>query len=129
VAAVTAGPGLTDSVTGVANAYYADGVRWLSSKGITDGYGNTGRFEPNLSVTRAQMAAFLWRLAGEPKPSKRHSFSDVPRSSYYDDAVSLLVENGITDCFGGAGKYSPGVDVSRAQMASFIARFLQVVNG
>ena len=45
--------------------YYADAVDWLLHRGITTGVGGN-RFAPNDPVTRAQMATFLWRLAGSP---------------------------------------------------------------
>ncbi len=46
-------------------AFYSDAVDWLLYRGITTGVGGN-RFAPNDLVTRAQMATFLWRLAGSP---------------------------------------------------------------
>lgn len=46
-------------------AFYARAVDWLLYRGITTGVGGN-RFAPNDPVTRAQMATFLWRLAGSP---------------------------------------------------------------
>jgi hypothetical protein len=52
-----------------AGAYYATAANWLKAEGITTGYaGNATRFAPDVTVTRAQMAAFLWRMAGQPPP-------------------------------------------------------------
>ncbi|MEM7141107.1 MAG: S-layer homology domain-containing protein [Actinomycetota bacterium] len=48
-----------------AGAFYAKAVDWLLYRGITTGVGGN-RFAPNDPVTRAQMATFLWRLAGSP---------------------------------------------------------------
>ena len=45
--------------------FFTDAVTWLAAKGITTGTTAT-TFSPGDSVTRAQMATFLWRLAGEP---------------------------------------------------------------
>jgi alpha-tubulin suppressor-like RCC1 family protein len=45
--------------------YYYDAVRWLADKGITTGTSPI-TFSPDDVVSRAQMATFLWRLAGEP---------------------------------------------------------------
>lgn len=43
-----------------ASAYYGRSADWLGDLGITTGYGgNPDIFAPNVSVTRAQMAAFL----------------------------------------------------------------------
>ena len=45
--------------------FYSRAVDWLLHRGITAGTA-PGRFSPEDVVTRAQMAAFLWRLAGSP---------------------------------------------------------------
>lgn len=45
--------------------YYAPAIDWLFERGITTGTSPT-TFSPDQQVTRAQMATFLWRLAGSP---------------------------------------------------------------
>ena len=52
----------TDVPDGV---FYTDAVAWLAERGITTGTSPT-TYSPQGIVTRAQMATFLWRLAGEP---------------------------------------------------------------
>jgi hypothetical protein len=100
------------------DSYYNTAVAWLVEAGITGGT-SPGKYSPNNPVTRAQMAVFLWHNAGDPTPAGPHNFSDVPTTSYYNTAVSWLVEAGIT---GGTspGKYSPNNPVTRAQMAVFL---------
>ena len=43
-----------------ANSYYAQAVAWAVENGITAGVGG-GRFDPNSTCTRAQIATFLYR--------------------------------------------------------------------
>lgn len=43
-----------------ADAYYAEAVKWATDNGITTGVGG-GKFNPNGTCTRAQIAAFLYR--------------------------------------------------------------------
>ena len=43
-----------------ADSYYAQAVAWAVEHGITTGVGN-GKFNPNGTCTRAQIAAFLMR--------------------------------------------------------------------
>jgi hypothetical protein len=101
-------------------SYYASAVAWLVATGITSGTA-PGSYSPNTPVSRAQMAVFLWRAAGQPTGSPPHGFSDVSTASYYNDAVEWLVEAGITS--GTApGVYSPNQAVTRAQMAVFLHR-------
>ena len=47
-----------------ADSYYAQAVAWAIENGITTGVGN-GKFDPNATCTRAQIAAFLARLYTE----------------------------------------------------------------
>ena len=47
-----------------ADSYYANAVSWAVEGGITDGVGG-GRFDPNSTCTRAQIATFLWRAMAE----------------------------------------------------------------
>ena len=47
-----------------AGSYYAQAVAWAAEGGITAGVGG-GRFDPNSTCTRAQIATFLWRAMAE----------------------------------------------------------------
>ena len=47
-----------------ADSYYAQAVSWAVENGITTGVGG-GHFDPTATCTRAQIAAFLWRLYAE----------------------------------------------------------------
>ena len=47
-----------------AGSYYAQAVAWAIENGITTGVGG-GRFDPNSTCTRAQIATFLWRAMAE----------------------------------------------------------------
>lgn len=60
----TAGSAATESKTGFTDvsvdSYYAQAVAWAVENGITTGVGG-GRFDPNATCTRAQIATFLAR--------------------------------------------------------------------
>ena len=45
-----------------ADAWYADAVNWAAANGIVDGYGD-GKFGPEDSITREQMAVLLYNYA------------------------------------------------------------------
>ena len=57
-------------------SFYDIAVGWLLEAGITSGTGS-GRFSPSRTVTRGEMATFLWRFAGSPVPEGSDGFSDV----------------------------------------------------
>lgn len=103
-------------------AYYEAPVRWAVENGITNGTARD-RFSPDSPCTRAQIVTFLHRAAGSPAPKTASSFSDVAPGSYYEIPVNWAVENRITDGTGG-GKFSPGAYCTRAQMVTFLHRFL-----
>ncbi len=105
----------------VAGSFYAKAVAWLSEEKITTGTSHT-TFSPSDSVTRAQMATFLWRYSDSPEPlSLDTAFTDVVAGSFYAKAVAWLVEQKITTGTS-ATSYSPDDPVTRAQMATFLWR-------
>jgi hypothetical protein len=104
-------------------AYYATAAAWLAEEGITTGYaGDPTRFAPDEPVTRAQMAAFLWRMSGRPS-AWEGGFLDVPPGSYYQAATGWLLQLGVTTGHGGdPDVFAPDVVVTRAQMTGFLWR-------
>lgn len=104
-------------------AYYSEAVRWLRATGLTTGVGGSNAFAPDAVLTRAQMATFLWRYAGESQGNPGHGFVDVPAGIYYDQAVRWLKANGITTGVGGTNRFEPDSALNRGQMATFIWRY------
>ena len=103
------------------DAYYRDAVVWAVNQGITSGTSAT-TFLPDGICTRAQAVTFLWRAAGAPAPkSASMPFTDVPKGSWYYDAVLWAVEQDITKG-SSAATFSPDVNCSRGQIATFLWR-------
>ncbi len=103
-------------------SYYAVAADWAGNAGITTGVG-PGVFGPEGPVSRAQMATFLWRLAGNPAPAVGGPvFDDVDPCSWYSTAVMWLAGEGITNGVA-PGLYGPDEVVTRAQMAAFLHRY------
>ena len=105
------------------DAYYADAVAWAAEKEITTGY-EDGTFRPARTVTRAEAVTFLWRMAGEPAPTRTETFTDVerdPNNGWYRTAVQWAVENGITDGMGN-GEFRPAVTCSRGMILTMLYR-------
>ena len=104
--------------------YYYDAVLWAAENGITGGV-DAAHFAPNASCTRAQAVTFLWRAAGCPAPkSSTMPFTDVAKGSYYYDAVSWAVENGITKGTSDT-TFSPDATCTRGQIVTFLWRAQQ----
>jgi cell division septation protein DedD len=97
-------------------------IIWLTDQGITRGCDDF-RFCPRSQVTRAQMASFLVRALRLPATT-RDRFTDDDRSAHESD-INRLAASGITGgC--GPGRFCPGSQVTRAQMASFLVRALRL---
>jgi hypothetical protein len=107
-----------------AGTTHHDNIQALAAAGITLGCG-PGRFCPNAPVTRAQMATFLTRALDLAVPDTPIPFDDVPVGSTHHDSIQALAAAGITlGC--GPGRFCPNNPVTRAQMASFLVRALDL---
>ena len=104
------------------DAYYYKAVLWAVEKGITVGTTDT-TFSPNATCTRAQIVTFLWRDSGSEAVQTAVPFEDVKRGMYYYNAVTWAVKNGITSGTT-ATTFSPNNDCTRAQIVTFLYRFL-----
>ncbi len=101
-------------------AWFDDPVSWMKENGITTGTSPT-TYSPGMSVTRGQLATFLYRLAGKPSVESSEQFDDVPPGQYFTDAVAWMVTFGITNGTGPT-TFSPDELVTRGQIAAFLYR-------
>lgn len=105
------------------SAYYAAAVNWASSEGIVNGTG-ANAFSPNASITREQLAAMLYRYAGEPSVSADLSaYTDTDDiSPYASKAVEWCVAKGILSGKS-ATRLAPQDTATRAECAAMLQRF------
>ena len=87
--------------------------------GVTNGTTKT-TFSPDAPCTRAQLATFLWRAAGEPEPAlTEQQFMDVTDpSAYYYKAVQWAAEKDMW----GFGTFDPHVACTRLDAVFFLWR-------
>ena len=85
--------GVAHPFTDVTDASQDDAISWMAKNQITTGTSPT-TFAPDETLRRAQAAAFLHRLAGEPS-APPHNFGDVV-ADWQQDAVSWMAHNEIT---------------------------------
>lgn len=118
--AVSAPDHFTDTAD---SAYYRDAVAWASENRIISGYGD-GRFGPNDSVTREQIAAILWRYDGSKTVEAVSGFNDMDSvANYAVQAVNWAAENGIITGQPD-GRFAPKDSATRAQVAVMLHRYL-----
>ena len=101
-------------------AYYELAVYWMVQESITTGTSST-TFSPLDALKRSEVAAFLHRYAAAPGPYPDHPFVDVLVGTFYNEPVKWLLDLDITTGTSPT-TFSPGSDVTRAEVAAFLHR-------
>lgn len=104
------------------SGWYRTYVEFMLSKGYMNGVGAT-RFDPDGSVTRAQLVTILYRIAGSPSVNGlTNQFEDVSYGTWYTDAVIWAAANGIVT---GITKdtFAPNNNITREQLATILYRY------
>ena len=107
-------------------------IERLAAAGIVQGTGGD-RYAPAAPVTRAQMAAFLVRTYDHRAAQDGAAALPAGEDWFYDDTASTLhaeINRAAQAGFAagtGDGRYLPGAGVRRDQMASFVARVLDLL--
>jgi len=99
-------------------------INSLAEAGIAAGC-DTGRYCPLDSISRAQMATFLFRAMGLDEVDEDRFADD--NGSVHEVSINAVAAAGVTVGCGDGTNFCPAAAVSRAQMASFLARAF--VNG
>lgn len=103
--------------------YYYDAVLWAVEQGITTGL-NATTFGPDVTVTRGQVATFLYRAASAAKPNTFNPFTDVKTTAYNYNAILWAYDNRITTGTSDT-TFSPDAYCTRAQIVTFLYRYYQ----
>lgn len=130
------------------DAWYYPVVREAYEKGVTNGTSAT-TFEPNATVTREMFLVMLYRAADvkldiyhtmfskwEEEVIQKSYFSDVKKDTWYAETVCLAKEMDVTNGVEGPriendeliaqARFGVGEPITREQMATFAARFMDV---
>jgi hypothetical protein len=107
----------------VAGNGHAGAINCVAFWNIAGGVGG-GRFAPEQPINREQLASLIVRTldaVGRPLPAAtRDHFADDHRSVHQDN-INRVAEAGLVSGIR-PGVYAPGNQVSRGQMATFVAR-------
>jgi hypothetical protein len=102
-------------------AFYGRAVSWMAVTGVTNGTG-PGMFEPERTVTRAEVVTLLWRSVGSPDGHPPSGFDDVEPGTYFERPVRWAKATALTAGVGDTGLFMPHVAVTRAEVAAFLYR-------
>lgn len=117
------------------DGWYADGVSWAARNGVVKGIEGVNQklFWPNDVISREQLAVMLTRYAKllgmstRTKDMQLDLFADGGNTSTWAvDGVAWCVEKGILQGKGG-GVLDPRAEVSRAEAAIMLERFLDLL--
>lgn len=102
---------------------YSVAVDYISDLGIMVG-DEKGNFNPNKTVTRAEMAAIVCRMLGETADlTTADTFVDVPISHWANVYVATAASFGIIGGYGN-GRFGPSDAVTYEQAVTMFVRFL-----
>ena len=113
-------------------AWYAEAIRWASSEGIVDGYGNNA-FGPDDPITREQMATMLYRYEKELGGGGftgawmfQSAFTDAAKvNDWAREAVAWCGMNGILEGRGD-GSFDPAGKAQRSELAKVLTKYRQI---
>ena len=87
-----------------------------------------GTVQPGGSITRAEVATIFFRMLTDSSRtefwSQTNSFSDVPSTAWYNNAVSTLTKAGIIAGYED-GTFQPNATITRAEFATIAVRFFE----
>ena len=107
------------------NAAYAEAVEYLKDVGIMRG-DDKGNFNPNNTVTRAEMATIICNMLGETENLKAaDTFSDVPTTHWANKYIAKASELGFVSGYGN-GKFGPEDTVTYAQAITMVVRAMDL---
>lgn len=104
------------------DGWYREAVEYMLEMGYMNGMSDT-IFQPNGTITRAQLVTILYRIEGSPAISaSSNPFADVEANAWYGSAViwaaSKGVVNGVAD-----DRFAPNNAITREQLAAVLYRY------
>ncbi len=127
-------PGISNEVTiDAASASFSDvpsshpfysEITWMAETGLSTGYpGNL--YQPNLTLTRQAMSAFIYRINGSPNGDdptcSSAPFNDVPADHPFCGEIAWMKDTGISTGYEG-NLYQPDLGLTRQAMSAFLYR-------
>ncbi len=123
--------GMTGAFTDTRGSWCADAVAWAASAGVVNGLSETV-FAPDQAITREQLATMLYRYAklldlDVSAKADLGAFVDAGEvDSWASEAMTWAVAAGLLQGKG-AGDLDPNAAASRAETATIMSRFLQLI--
>lgn len=101
--------------------WFYSSVVYAKENGIMSGL-SEDTFGPAENLSRAQVAAILYRMTGSPDVQYVQKFKDVYSKEWYSNAVIWASNAGIVSGYGN-GNFGPNDNVTREQIATMMYRY------
>ena len=105
-----------------AGAWYAESVAWCRENNLMAGVGG-GRFAPDSTLTRAMLAAVLWRQAGTPVVNYLMQFNDVPEGQWYTESIRWAASEELVRGYGN-GRFGTNDPITQQQLDIILNNYL-----
>ena len=107
--------------------WFYDAIKAVYDAGFMNGKSDT-KFEPNATMTRAELVVLLSRLADADVADKGQSlaFKDTKKNAWYADAVGWGVEAGLVNGYEG-NTFKPNAPILRQELSALLVRFFAYV--
>lgn len=103
------------------NNWAHDGIDYCVESDLMNGTGGMF-FQPDGTVSRAQLVTILFRAADSPPTEFKGIFTDVPGGRWYSRAIEWAAASGVVNGIGG-GKFGPDQSITREQIATILYRY------
>lgn len=115
---------VTVEFSDMSTSHYAyESVRYLTEKGIINGYNENGKseFRPDADMTREEFVKMVLLAFGFELQQDEYGFTDVASINWYAPYVNTAAKLGIVNGIG-EGKFGVGTKITREQMCTVIHR-------
>ena len=102
--------------------WFYESVRYVYDNELMTGLNET-TFGPYENLARAQFAVILHRMNGSPDMEYTNKFPDVADNQWYTDAILWASDIGVVTGYEDTGKFGPGDNINREQMAVMMYRY------
>lgn len=117
----------TKIFTDATSGWYANDVKFLSARGIIDGF-KDNTFKPNNDITRAEFIALIAKYEKVKAVKVDTSFKDVTADKWYSSYVKWAKDNNIISGTG-LGLFNPERKISREEVAVIMANYIEFKTG
>ncbi|MDR1712319.1 MAG: leucine-rich repeat domain-containing protein [Propionibacteriaceae bacterium] len=106
------------------NQRFYEAINYLAANDIISHGATNDEFHPDRNLTRGEIAAYMYRLAGRPQFSAptTPSFTDVPKTHMFYREIEWLKSTAITSGKGSPTTFKPSDTATRGELAAFLHR-------